>query len=440
MKKTKILHIQRSFITCGLTEDLLKYIQSSQGSFDHTVLVHYQPGGEKEARDNHYVHALEKMHVPVLFAQVTDPQEPTACAVVKSVLDQHNVKADAVHSWMTDETQLAKKIADGMGAACIPIFGTAHDLHTGNERLRKSVEASRIALEASPDPYICVSGNILDTCRDQYKFPVGRARQVDDGTDEKRFLRSAYVRRDMRNELHISQHATVVGMAARFDRYKDPKGFLLVAGQLLKKRPDAHFLLAGGGMEAGNAQLQAMIQETEALLGMKFGDRLHLLGERKDMERVYNAMDMYLHTAVSESFGLAPVEAKACGVPVAVTRGGKQLPITAGTTIGLGDAIVHDVRESQAELIKHMHRKTPLPDPQQTASYDRQWSQSFADAMDGRLTLLADPATKAIAGFEERMHMLDKYSFSRTAQGYMDVVREALQQRQAQAGRASQER
>ncbi len=76
----------------------------------------------------------------------------------------------------------------------------------------------------------------------------------------------------------------------------------------------ARLLVAGDGPERGVAE--------EAALRAGIRDRVHFLGEQEDVERVYAASDLFLLASDSESFGLAALEAQACGVAVVATRAG----------------------------------------------------------------------------------------------------------------------
>ena len=79
------------------------------------------------------------------------------------------------------------------------------------------------------------------------------------------------------------------------------------------RRP-ARLLLAGDGPEVPAARAAA---EACGVV-----DRVHFLGEQEDVERVYGASDLFLLPSDQESFGLAALEALACGVPVVGTRSG----------------------------------------------------------------------------------------------------------------------
>jgi N-acetyl-alpha-D-glucosaminyl L-malate synthase BshA len=79
-------------------------------------------------------------------------------------------------------------------------------------------------------------------------------------------------------------------------------------------RLPARLLLAGDGPDVGLARA------TADACGV--ADRVHFLGEQEDVERVYQASDLFLLPSEQESFGLAALEALACGVPVAGYRSG----------------------------------------------------------------------------------------------------------------------
>jgi len=73
----------------------------------------------------------------------------------------------------------------------------------------------------------------------------------------------------------------------------------------------------GGGPQDYTAALRARAE------GLGLAGRIVWAGERRDMERVYNALDLLcLSSAHGEGFPNALGEAMACGVPCATTRVG----------------------------------------------------------------------------------------------------------------------
>ncbi len=81
--------------------------------------------------------------------------------------------------------------------------------------------------------------------------------------------------------------------------------------------PPATLLVAGDGEDRGR------LERIAAELGL--GGRVRFLGglERRELPRLYSSADLLLATShASETFGIGPVEAQACGLPVVASRFG----------------------------------------------------------------------------------------------------------------------
>lgn len=110
---------------------------------------------------------------------------------------------------------------------------------------------------------------------------------------------------------HIPPSVSVVGTVSVMDRAHPFKGvdMLLKAASRL---PDVHLLLVGDGDKRGDYEKMA------ADLGIK--DRAHFVGRlgRPDLVKALQAMDVFAFPSTSgaEAFGLAMLEAMACGTPV----------------------------------------------------------------------------------------------------------------------------
>ena len=93
---------------------------------------------------------------------------------------------------------------------------------------------------------------------------------------------------------------TVVGIAARLDLVKDHETFIRAASNVLQKRKDVIFLIAGDGNE--RQRLISLAKE------LKVEENLHFLGYIKDPNSFFNAIDINALTSVSESFPYAILE------------------------------------------------------------------------------------------------------------------------------------
>lgn len=103
-----------------------------------------------------------------------------------------------------------------------------------------------------------------------------------------------------------------IGLAARYHPMKDHANFLRAAA-ILSARVPARFLLAGLGMDAGNAELNRSIEA----LGLT--ERVELRGPVADMPAFYRELDILASSSWSEAFPSVLGEAMACGIPCAAT-------------------------------------------------------------------------------------------------------------------------
>ena len=106
---------------------------------------------------------------------------------------------------------------------------------------------------------------------------------------------------------------SVLSHVSNFREVKRVADVVRIFAGVAARRP-ARLLLAGDGPEACAAH------EMAEACGV--AERVHFLGEQEDVERVYAASDIFLLPSEQESFGLAALEALACGVPVVGTRSG----------------------------------------------------------------------------------------------------------------------
>jgi len=112
-----------------------------------------------------------------------------------------------------------------------------------------------------------------------------------------------------------------------------------IAIRALLHIPNAILVIAGDGQERAN------LEQLTTELGLV--ERVHFLGSvaRADLPAIYAASDLLLATSfASETFGIGPVEAQACGLPVVASRfGGFPEVIDEGRT-----GLLYPPRDEQA--------------------------------------------------------------------------------------------
>ena len=106
----------------------------------------------------------------------------------------------------------------------------------------------------------------------------------------------------------------IVLFVGRLTLQKGPDYFLKAAQKVIKHYPDATFVIAG----SGDAE-EKVIQD---VVDMGLSGKVFFTGflRGKDLNRLFQAADLYIMPSVSEPFGIAALEASANGTPVLVSK------------------------------------------------------------------------------------------------------------------------
>lgn len=153
-------------------------------------------------------------------------------------------------------------------------------------------------------------------------FPSNIAKLYD-GVDLEEFHPNVSGKR-IRSELGVAEEALLVGTVCRLDPWKGVEVFLEAAKLVHKEIPSVRFLVCGGEI-AGHEGYEAVLRRKAERLDL--GETVLFTGWRyrhRDIPEVYGALDISVQCPIyPEPYGLANVEAMACGVPVvAVAQGG----------------------------------------------------------------------------------------------------------------------
>ncbi|MCP5143695.1 MAG: glycosyltransferase [Gammaproteobacteria bacterium] len=156
-----------------------------------------------------------------------------------------------------------------------------------------------------------------DTSRRQHEasgFAADKSIVIANGFDTTLFRPQPALRGPLRHTLGIPAGRIVVGHVARYHPMKDHAGLLAAAAVCLSRNQNMHFVLAGSGVDVGNAELMQHV----AAHGLE--NHVSLLGPRNDIERILPALDIVVQSSASrEGLPNAIGEAMACGIPCVAT-------------------------------------------------------------------------------------------------------------------------
>lgn len=119
---------------------------------------------------------------------------------------------------------------------------------------------------------------------------------------------------NLRKQLGLADQIKVLGMVARLDPRKGHKDLLSAYSLVIKEMPETVLLIIGDGA------LRKMLERETVRLNL--AAQVHFLGDRSDILDLLAAIDVYVHSSVSEGMPNAVMEAMAVAKPVVATRVG----------------------------------------------------------------------------------------------------------------------
>ncbi len=191
-----------------------------------------------------------------------------------------------------------------------PVLFTEHGRHSPDLRRWKRVAANRVLFRAD-DRVICVGHAVRDAVVRNEGIPASKVGVIHNGIDLERFAQVDPDPEAVRRELGLEADDLVLILVARLDYLKDHGTALSTMAALTDRLPKARLLLVGDGPERG--AIEAQIAE------QGLGDRVRLLGTRRDVPRLVAASDIVLLTSISEGIPLTLIEAMAASRPVVST-------------------------------------------------------------------------------------------------------------------------
>ena len=122
--------------------------------------------------------------------------------------------------------------------------------------------------------------------------------------------------RGVRRRFNIPGDVLVLGTVANLFERKGYEVMIEALPMIANGAPAVHYLVVGSGDAAYEARLRGMAE----ILGLE--RRVHFAGFQKSVYPCLAAMDLYVHPALMEGFGIAVLEAMAMRKPVVATTTG----------------------------------------------------------------------------------------------------------------------
>ena len=220
-------------------------------------------------------------------------------------------KYDAIHVHESETCYVALQVAQSVGIPC----RVAH-AHTSSpyEGIKGEIRRlSGVLLNYPAATHVIGCGKKAgDRVFGKWNMKRAKALVLPNAVDTKRFAFDPQVREEVRRELGV-EGKFVLGMVGRLSEEKNFPFALELMAQLKKKKSDCVLVIAGNGDQEEFLK--------DKIRGLALEDCVQMLGRRADVERLYQAYDVFLLTSFHEGFPVSAVEAMAAGLPALLSEG-----------------------------------------------------------------------------------------------------------------------
>lgn len=246
--------------------------------------------------------AIERTGVPVHHVGMRGNRDLRAVGRLARLMRRQ--RFDVVH------THLYRACVYGRLAARLArvpaIVATEHSIgreHIEGRRLTRPIRALYLASERLGHRTVAVSPSVVERLA-AWGVPRRRMVMIPNGLDGAAFRFDPGLRRRAREELGLAQDAFVIGGVGRLEPVKRFDRLIAAMPSL----GETVLLLVGSG------SCEPRLREQSRALGVE--RRVRFVGESPQVRAMLSAMDVLVAPSAEETFGLAVVEALACGLPV----------------------------------------------------------------------------------------------------------------------------
>lgn len=137
-------------------------------------------------------------------------------------------------------------------------------------------------------------------------FDDGKVYLCNNAIDTTKFLFNEKIRKKKRRELNIDDDILVIGHIGRFVKQKNHEFLMEIFSEVHKKNPNTHLILVGQG------PLEERVKEKAKSLNLL--DSIDFLGQRDDVNEIYQAFDIFVLPSLYEGLGMVLIEAQYSGL------------------------------------------------------------------------------------------------------------------------------
>ena len=224
-----------------------------------------------------------------------------------------------IHGHIGSTASIYLSIAKRHGRFCIA--------HSHNTKATFNLSSVLYQIYSYPTRYIahyffgCSRQALIDRFGNRVANNPSKASVLKNAINARKYIYDESARKAIRKELHLQEGLLVIGTVGRLTPQKNPLMNIQVANELAKRKINFKFIWVGKGEMA--SQIKSEIN------AKGLNEYFIFLGTRPDVNRVLQAMDVFLFPSIYEGLGIACIEAQASGLP---TLCSEAIPIDAKIT------------------------------------------------------------------------------------------------------------
>lgn len=190
----------------------------------------------------------------------------------------------------------------------------AHSHSTTNKKEKKKNLLKQVLRPFSKvfaTDYMCCSELAGRWLFGNKEYDNGNVYLLNNAIDLDKFKYDEEKRKEKRKELNIEDSTLVIGHVGRFVEQKNHRFLIDIFNEVHKQKENSILMLVGQG------PLMEEIKEKVKILGLE--KNVMFLGQRSDINELYQVMDLLLFPSLYEGLGMVVVEAQISGLPCVVS-------------------------------------------------------------------------------------------------------------------------
>ncbi len=203
----------------------------------------------------------------------------------------------------------------------------SQNMHLGNKRdLVHAWQYRRL------DAFVAPVAILAEQAKRQTVVPPDKIHIIPHGIESDRFSQRPD-RSDSRRSMNLPLEPTIIGIIGRLDPKKGQHLGIKALAKIREAGADAHLLIVGDPTLDEKDGYQKHLVDLVNQLGLK--PFVHFRPYQPKPETAYGAMDIFVLTSQSETYGLVTIEAMTAGLPVIGTASGGTVNLIESGRTGL---------------------------------------------------------------------------------------------------------